>query len=166
MFRSLPLHGVHGPRGCPQPGSAPGPLAVTALLSLIRPEHAMSCVLVDRASVGVGEVFLRYLHTHPQLPSPPVHLSRHTQPPPGTRSLCGLGLPSSSGRLLNKQTFLYGMVGFLETGKQRGWRGCRERPNRKRRQLHIVGLWEHCRCVLRGHWWGQSSPCSSYKWAF
>lgn len=43
----------------------------------------------------------------------------HAPPtPPGTEFLCGLDSPGSSGNLLNKQTFLYGVVDLLATGKK------------------------------------------------
>lgn len=77
------------------------------------------CVCVDW---GVGGISGRHggglpqLCAPPSLPSPPPHLSTHALSPPGTGSLCGPEVPSSSGRLLNKQTFLYGVGGLLETG--------------------------------------------------
>lgn len=89
------------------------------------------------------------------LPSPPLHLSTHAHSPPGTGSLCGPDLPSSSGRLLNKQTSLYGVVGLLEAGKKQQRRG--GRPNRKRWLLRTAGGLRALDMPPGGHWWGQDS---------
>lgn len=88
-------------------------------------------------------------------PSPPLHLSTHAHSPPGTGSLCGPDLPSSSGRLLNKQTSLYGVVGLLEAGKKQQRRG--GRPNRKRWLLRTAGGLRALDMPPGGHWWGQDS---------
>lgn len=68
---------------------------------------------------GIEAVFLwHFLPDH----SPDSHSTRahmHAPPtPPGTEFLCGLDSPGSSGNLLNKQTFLYGVVDLLATGKK------------------------------------------------
>lgn len=70
-----------------------------------------------RASGGHGGD-LPQAFAPPSLPSPQPHQSTHAHPPPGTGSLCGPDSPSSSGTLFNKQTFLYGVVGLLETGEK------------------------------------------------
>lgn len=61
---------------------------------------------------GMEEVFLRYVFL--LTPQPPHPILAHS--PPGTGCLCGPDLPSSPGRLLSKQTSLYGVVVLLETG--------------------------------------------------
>lgn len=64
-----------------------------------------------RVSKGVEAFSLRYLLPSPSS-SPSFYLSTTGQCPPGTGSLCVL---LASGRCLNRQTLLYGMVGLPET---------------------------------------------------
>lgn len=77
------------------------------------------------------------LSPHALAPSPTSARTDTPHPQPRTGSLCGPDLPSSSGKLLNKQTFLYGAVGLLETRKTQQRRD--GRPNRKRGLLPTAG---------------------------
>lgn len=116
---------------------------------------------------GMEEVFLRYVFL--LTPQPPHPILAHS--PPGTGCLCGPDLPSSPGRLLSKQTSLYGVVVLLETGGGGGvggrWGEIQQRrggrPNRKRWLLHTAGGLGALDMPPGGHWWGQGSPSSVPK---
>lgn len=78
----------------------------------------------------------------------------------GTGFLCGPDSPSSSETLFNKQTFLYGVVGLLETGKtaQEGQKAQQEAVA----AAHSRGFGSTGHASW-GPWWGQGSSSSVYK---